>query len=79
MKNEENALLHLPLNTIVEYIKSSIDAIITMKLEETVLFLNNPLMTDNANEATLYETLLRKEESEIRQHIKVIYSILTID
>ena len=59
---------------IINYIKISLQIIIELKVKEEVEKYNkekedkNP---NNENTAEDYETLLRKEEAEIRQHISV--------
>ena len=59
---------------IINYIKISLQIIIELKVKEEVEKYNkekedkNP---HNENTAEDYETLLRKEEAEIRQHISV--------
>lgn len=61
----------LPLKTIVGYIESSIDIIITMKLNYIQQSSHDPLRNDDVNAAKEYETLLRKEEGTIRQNLSV--------
>ena len=51
---------------IVKYIKSSIDAIVSFKVED---LMDEYRSKKNENAATDYETLLQKEEASIRQHI----------
>lgn len=64
--------------SLVNYIKSSIDLIIAIKIDEAMSKSKNPLIEDNTNAARNYETLLRKEENEIRQHISVNKAILCL-
>lgn len=65
--------------TLIEYIKSSIDIIVTLKVEEQLALERLEIEEDNENSAKNYETLLKKEESEIRQHISVyLYSLYLI-
>lgn len=65
--------------TLIEYIKSSIDIIVTLKVEEQLALERLEIEEDNENAAKNYETLLKKEESEIRQHISVyLYSLYLI-
>ena len=66
--NEIENLKKLSLLTLIEYIKSSIDVIVETKLEEE---LKKYQKVDEKYAATQYETLLRKEEGEIREHISV--------
>lgn len=59
---------------IIEYIKTSMDILINLKVEERLesekhSIENNKTLEDHQNS---YEILLRKYESDIRQHIKVI-------
>ena len=55
----------MSIKDIIEYIKSSIDIIVSIKVDEELEKYNQ----DNPNAANDYETLLRKEEQSIRQHI----------
>ena len=55
----------MSVKDIIEYIKSSIDIIVSIKVDEELKKYNQ----DNPNSANDYETLLRKEEQSIRQHI----------
>ena len=59
--------------TIIEYINSSIDIAITKKAEELYNEMKRNLdyQDDDPNAASNYESLLRKEEKEIREHISV--------
>ena len=64
--NEElEKLIYLSIKDIIEYIKSSIDIIVSIKVDEELKKYNQ----DNPNAANDYETLLQKEEQSIRQHI----------
>ena len=71
--------------TIIEYINSSIDIAITKKAEELYNEMKRNLdyQDDDPNAASNYESLLRKEEKEIREHISVrlfyIYNRLNIN
>ena len=56
--------------TLIEYIKSSFDIAVTERSNKEIeAYLEQH--ADNPNSAEKYETLLRKEESHIRQHISV--------
>ncbi len=55
----------MSVKDIIEYIKSSIDIIVSIKVDEEL----KKYSQDNPNSAKDYETLLRKEEQSIRQHI----------
>lgn len=70
--NELNELKDLSLLDIVQYIKNSIDVIVTLKIEEKK---NEYKSKKNENAATDYETLLQKEEAAIRQHISYEHQI----
>lgn len=59
---------------IINYIKISLQIIIELKVKEEVEKYNKEKEEknlNNENTAEDYETLLRKEEAEIRQHISV--------
>ena len=59
---------------IINYIKISLQIIIELKVKEEVEKYNKEKEENNLNNentAEDYETLLRKEEAEIRQHISV--------
>ena len=68
---EANDLKKQNLLTLIEFIKSSFDIAVSIKLEKELKKYKSPLDEDNENAAEKYETLLRKEESNIRQHISV--------
>ena len=70
--NEINELKDISLLDIVEYIKNSIDVIVSLKVEEAIDEYNSK---KNENAASDYETLLQKEESAIRQHISYEHQI----
>jgi hypothetical protein len=61
------------LKELVDNIKSSIDIIVSIKLEDELQkYLPEK---DNPNSATKYETLLQKEEEALRQHISVEHQL----
>ena len=61
------------MKELVDNIKSSIDIIISIKLEnELQKYLPEK---DNPNSATKYETLLQKEEESLRQHISIEHQL----
>ena len=60
--------MNLPLTDIVEYIKSTLDIIVSIKVDAKISDYKNFLKEDK-NAATEYETLLQKLEESIRQHI----------
>ena len=65
-------LQNISLLDIVNYVKNSIDVIVSFKVEDIVEeFKTNK----NDNAAEDYETLLQKEEAAIRQHISYEHEI----
>lgn len=65
-----NDLQKMNCLTLIEYIKSSFDIAVTERSNKEIeTYLEQH--ADNPNSAEKYETLLRKEESHIRQHISV--------
>ena len=69
---EINELKDISLLDIVEYVKNSIDVIVSLKVEETI---DEYKPKKNENAAEDYETLLQKEEAAIRQHISYEHQI----
>ena len=67
LKETEN-IVNLPLTDIIEYIKSNIDVIASIKFDDKINEYKNYLNED-INAASEYETLLQKLEATIRQHI----------
>jgi hypothetical protein len=67
LKETEN-VMNLPLTDIIEYIKSTFDIIVSIKVEEKINEYKN-FLNEDKNAATEYETLLQKLEESIRQHI----------
>ena len=67
LKETEN-IVNLPLTDIIEYIKSTIDVIASIKFDDKINEYKNYLNEDK-NAASDYETLLQKLEATIRQHI----------
>ena len=67
LKETEN-VMNLPLTDIIEYIKSTLDIIVSIKVEEKINEYKKYLNEDK-NAASEYETLLQKLEATIRQHI----------
>ncbi len=57
---------------IIEYIKTSIDILVDMKVKKQIetFFSNYNMKNENSN-VEAYEELLRKSESDIRNHIKI--------
>ena len=67
-ERERKLLQKQNLLTLVEYISSSIDIIISLKLREEMNKINKgKIINDNCTDN--YEILLRKEERNIREHI----------
>ena len=67
LKETEN-IINLPLMDLIEYIKSRIDIIVSIKVDSKINDYKTYLNED-INAATDYETLLQKLEASIRQHI----------
>ena len=61
------------MKELVDNIKSSIDIIVSIKLEDEIQ--KYIPEKDNPNSATKYETLLQKEEEALRQHISVEHQL----
>ena len=57
-----------PLKDLIEYIKNSIDIIISIKLNEEIEKINK---NNKLNSAREYEILLQKEEQNNREHIGI--------
>ena len=70
--NEIEQLKNISLVDIVKYIKDSIDAIVSFKVED---LMDEYKSKKDENSATDYETLLQKEEASIRQHISYEHQI----
>jgi len=57
---------------IINYIRESLQIIIKIKVKEEIdKYIEDQENNKNENAAEDYETLLRKEESEIRSHISI--------
>ena len=65
---EAENIINLPLLDLIQYVKSTIDIIVSNKVESKINDYKNSLNEDN-NAATDYETLLQKLEQSLRQHI----------
>ena len=63
---------NISLLDIVNYVKNSIDVIVTFKVEDLI---DDYKSNKNQNSASDYETLLKKEEAAIRQHISYEHQI----
>ena len=70
--NEINELKDISLLDIVEYVKNSIDVLVSLKVEEKI---DEYKSNKNENAASDYEELLQKEEATIRQHISYEHQI----
>ena len=64
--------VNISLLDIVNYVKNSIDVIVTFKVEDLI---DDYKSNKNQNSASDYETLLQKEEAAIRQHISYEHQI----
>ncbi len=74
-EQKEKELINLikkPLKELIDYIKNSIDIIISIKLNEA--FENNK-QDNNLNPSREYEILLQKEEKNNREHISVEHQL----
>ena len=69
---EIEELNNISLLDIVNYVKNSIDVIVTFKVEDLI---DDYKSNKNQNSASDYETLLQKEEAAIRQHISYEHQI----
>ena len=61
------------MKELVDNIKSAIDMIVSIKLEDELQ--KYIPEKDNPNSATKYETLLQKEEESLRQHISIEHQL----
>ena len=57
--------------TLVEYITSSYDIALEINIQKEIETRNKKNPKEAETDSEKYETLLRKEEANIRQHIKV--------
>ena len=74
MEHDKENLKKLPILDIINYIKTSLLIIINIKLKEELEKQKDEKIQKKISEeiaAEDYETLLRKEEAEIRQHISI--------
>ena len=69
---EIEELNNISLLDIVNYVKNSIDVIVTFKVEDLI---DDYKSNKNQNSASDFETLLQKEEAAIRQHISYEHQI----
>jgi len=74
LKQDKENLKKLPILDIINYIKTSLLIVINIKLKEELEKQRDEKIQKKISEeiaAEDYETLLRKEEAEIRQHISI--------
>ena len=57
--------------TLVEYITSSYDIALEINIQKEIESKNKKNQKETETDTEKYETLLRKEEANIRQHISV--------
>ena len=80
---EQEILNKLPIIDLINYISNSIEILSEIKAQEK--YINNEDLENDANGLKLYEGMLIKAESDIRNHIRVriifnkIIYILCID
>ena len=67
-EKEINSLIKKSLKELIEYIKNSIDIIISIKLNEEI---EKNKQSTKLNSAKQYELLLQKEEQNNREHISI--------
>jgi len=65
---ESENIYNLPILDIIEYIKSTIDIIVSIQVDMKINDYKNSLNEDS-NTPTKYEILLQKLEASLRQHI----------
>ena len=68
---EENKLINKSSKDLIEYVKVSIDIIVSIKVDEEL----KKYTKDNPNCANDFETLLQKEEEAIREHISTEHQL----
>lgn len=73
----ENLAKTNPL-VILDYIKNTIEILVESKVDERLESLKKNHTEENEEKSNEYETLLRKLESDIRQHIRVRYKFFLI-
>ena len=75
LQEENDNLSSQNILTLIEYIKSSFDIAVQMKAEKKFLELKSNLNIYDENYFNDYESLLRKEECDIRQHISIQHQL----
>ena len=78
MNEEKDILKKTPPLTLIEYIKTSIDILIDLKVDEKLDSLKRAQGIDDENSQD-YESLLKKLEADIRQHIRVLINFIVKD
>jgi hypothetical protein len=73
VNEEKDILRRQDPYTITKYIKTSIDILIDLKVEERMDCLK--LITNEETDLSEYEELLRKLEADIRSHIKLEHQL----
>ena len=79
---ERNKLLKLNPFTVIEYIKTSIDILVDLKVNEKAQEIESDFNQNRNNNSNVheYEKLLWKSEADIRNFIRVIITLyLNID
>lgn len=73
LEEEKKNLNKISILDIIKYIKESLFILVKLKAQEEIDKYKNESQNnlENENAAEDYETLLRKEEAEIRQHISI--------
>lgn len=66
-----NELIRKPIKDLVDYIKNSIDIIISIKLDEELGKYKYRYNNNDPNATIEFEKLLQKEEEAIREHISI--------
>ena len=73
---EIDELIKIPITVLVEYIKDSLDIIISIKLDEELKkYINDDKNNNDPNIISEYEKLLQKEEADIREHISIEHQL----
>ena len=90
MEKEEEALNKLPIYDIINYLSNSIEILTDIKAqdkyeakiladEEKEKYININNLENDANGLILYEGMLIKAESDIRNHIRVSIKLIIIN
>ena len=73
MNDERENLAKTNPLVILDYIKNTIEILVESKVDERLESLKKNHTEENEEKSNEYEILLRKLESDIRQHIRVRY------